>query len=43
MPVLRPGDPAPDVAVYAADGRLVRTPDLWRDSPVLLNFLRHFG
>jgi hypothetical protein len=34
---------APDVALYLPDGRLVRTPDLWSSSPVVLNFFRHFG
>ncbi|HVE91192.1 MAG TPA: hypothetical protein VNE62_02675 [Actinomycetota bacterium] len=41
--MLTAGDLAPDVTLYSGDGSLLRTPDLWRDTPVVLNFLRHFG
>ena len=43
MSRLHPGDAAPDVVLYHPDGSLVRTRDLWRDRPVVLNFFRHFG
>lgn len=40
---LRPGDAAPDVVVYDTGGAVVSTCALWRDRPVVLAFLRHFG
>ncbi len=40
---LNPGDLAPDVSVIDMDGRSVQLSEAWRDGPVLLTFLRHFG
>jgi peroxiredoxin len=40
---LRIGQAAPDVRVYAHDGEVVQTSELWRDGPVVTAFLRHFG
>ena len=40
---LRPGDHAPDTALYTPDGNIVRTTELWSDTPVVINFFRHFG
>lgn len=40
---LKPGDMAPNVQVYDADGQPVMSRDLWADGPILLTFLRHFG
>ena len=37
------GEPAPDAAFLAADGRVVRLSDYWRARPTVLLFLRHFG
>jgi len=32
-----------DCVVKDVEGRDVRVGDLWRDSPVVLVFIRHFG
>jgi hypothetical protein len=40
---LKAGDRAPDAEVFDAQGQPARLRDLWRDGPVLLTFLRHFG
>jgi len=40
---LRPGGQAPNVPVLDADGQTVNLADTWREGPVLLTFLRHFG
>jgi peroxiredoxin len=40
---LAPGDAAPDYKVFDASGREVALADLWREGPVVLAFLRHFG
>ncbi|GAB4569626.1 MAG: hypothetical protein Kow0077_02470 [Anaerolineae bacterium] len=40
---LKPGDPAPDYTLKAADGRTVQISELWASGPILLTFLRHFG
>ena len=40
---LRPGDSAPDVVLSDSQGQPVPLSDTWRDGPVLLNFIRHFG
>ncbi len=37
------GDPAPNVAVFDTEGKTVYLADYWRDQPVVLAFLRHFG
>lgn len=38
-----PGHPAPDAPVENARGESVRLSELWRDSPVIIVFLRHLG
>lgn len=40
---LAPGDRAPDVVLYSPDGGRVSVADLWRDQPVIVAFMRHFG
>jgi hypothetical protein len=40
---LRVGDAAPAVLVTLASGEQRRLADLWRDGPLALAFLRHFG
>jgi peroxiredoxin len=37
------GDPAPDVTVLDTQGKPVTLSEYWRDGPILLTFLRHFG
>lgn len=38
------GEPAPDLTLArATDGAPVRLSDLWRDKPLMLVFVRHFG
>lgn len=43
MPRLNFNDPAPDLALQAADGALVKLSSLWAGQPLLLAFVRHFG
>jgi hypothetical protein len=40
---LQRGDPAPDVTVLDLHGQSRQLSESWRDGPVLLTFLRHFG
>jgi peroxiredoxin len=40
---LAPGTPAPDLALLSSDGATLQLSSLWRERPVLLFFLRHFG
>jgi hypothetical protein len=40
---LEVGQPAPDVAFLTEGDRELRLSSLWRDAPVVLVFLRHFG
>lgn len=40
---LVPGDHAPDAALYSPDGGQVPAADLWREQPVIVAFMRHFG
>jgi peroxiredoxin len=40
---LEPGHPAPAVTVLQPDGQSLDLSQVWRDGPVLLTFLRHFG
>jgi peroxiredoxin len=40
---LQPGDAAPDLALADATGASVQLSDLWRERPLLLVFLRHYG
>lgn len=42
MTRLVPGSMAPDAVVYASHGAM-HLADTWRDRPVVLAFLRHFG
>jgi peroxiredoxin len=41
--VLRPGDHAPDVMVAGPDRASIQLGSLWKDKPLVLSFLRHFG
>ena len=35
--------PMPELILRDADERAVRASDLWREQPIVLVFLRHFG
>ncbi len=37
------GDLAPNVTVFDTEGKAVFLADYWRDQPIVLAFLRHFG
>lgn len=37
------GQPLPELILRDADERPVRVSDLWREEPIVLVFLRHFG
>ena len=37
------GDPAPNATFSRSQGDEVALADLWRDGPVVIAFLRHFG
>lgn len=41
--IFRIGDRAPDVTVLNMQGQPVALSESWREGPVLLTFLRHFG
>jgi peroxiredoxin len=41
--VLKVGDKAPNATLYNGEGNAVNLADTWRNQPVLLTFLRHFG
>lgn len=41
-PLLRPGDPSPDLVLPTLEGEVVDLADL-RGRPVLVSFLRHAG
>lgn len=43
MPVPQVGDPAPNVALFDTNGHPVYLADSWREKPLVLAFLRHFG
>lgn len=43
MARLRPGDVAPDVWLRRPSSGPLRAVELWRDRPVVIAFLRHFG
>jgi len=44
MPLLTPcNEKARDVALERADGSELRLSEVWRDRPLVLFFLRHFG
>lgn len=43
MDALNKGRPAPDVPLQDARGAAIRLSQLWRDQPLVLVFLRHFG
>ncbi len=40
---LRVGRLAPDTALGSGDGGTVSLSNLWRDKPLVVAFLRHFG
>ena len=40
---LKAGQGAPDLPVVNADGEAINLSAVWRDKPVVLTFLRHFG
>lgn len=40
---LSAGDRAPNAELSRPDGVQVRLSDLWKDSYLVLNFMRHFG
>lgn len=40
---LHPGHAAPDIELYTTDGTKTRLSHYWRDQPIVLTFLRHFG
>ena len=40
---LKFNDPAPDVKVLGADGKLIKLSSLWKDKVLVLAFTRHFG
>lgn len=37
------GQPAPDVTLLNPQGEPITLSSLWRQGPILLTFLRHFG
>jgi len=37
------GDKAPDVRLHDSNGAAIALSDLWRERPLVLVFLRHFG
>jgi len=43
MKPLSPGDPAPDVTLDDHTGHRVALGDAWRQQPIALFFVRHFG
>jgi peroxiredoxin len=43
MPKLNMGDIAPDISFQTGADEVVQLSSLWRDKPVLISFLRHFG
>jgi hypothetical protein len=43
MTDLAVGEPAPDLVLLDAEEREVRLSALWRERPLALIFLRHFG
>jgi peroxiredoxin len=43
MAKIEKGDAAPDVTLRDATGTLQRLSELWRERPLVLAFLRHFG
>jgi hypothetical protein len=42
-PKLKVGEKAPNSLVLDINGQQVALEEVWRDGPVLLTFLRHFG
>ena len=40
---LRPGAAAPNGWALNVDGQKVSLSEYWKDGPILLTFLRHFG
>jgi hypothetical protein len=42
MPALRTGDAFPDITVFSVDGD-VALRERWREGPLVVAFMRHFG
>jgi hypothetical protein len=42
MPQLAPGDACPELTVLSTEGP-VELRDRWRDGPLVVAFMRHFG
>ncbi len=42
MSTLAPGDTFPDITLDVRDGE-VRLSDRWRNGPLIVAFMRHFG
>jgi peroxiredoxin len=40
---LQPGDQAPDVSLVGITGQPATLSEYWKNGPVLISFLRHFG
>ncbi len=40
---LHEGDPAPQISLAGAGGTEVALAALWRERPLLITFLRHYG
>ena len=43
MTKIEKGDPAPDLTLQDATGTAQRLSEAWRERPLVLAFLRHFG
>lgn len=41
--MLKAGDKAPDLKIRDSAGEMLALSDLWRERPLALVFLRHFG
>ncbi|HEY6417899.1 MAG TPA: hypothetical protein VIX59_02755 [Candidatus Binataceae bacterium] len=41
--MLEKGDKAPDVRLRDSNGQTLALSELWRERPLVLVFLRHFG
>jgi hypothetical protein len=42
MATLKPGDAFPDITLESRDGD-VRLSERWREGPLIVAFMRHFG
>jgi peroxiredoxin len=43
MAIIKKDKKAPDAEIVLSDGKKQRLSDLWKEKPLLLVFLRHFG